>query len=297
MENDNQTDENRQIAPTAVEPVVLDDREQELLERLTGGRWKKYGRVAMAAMGGIPWVGSILSVAATLSSENDQARTNKLLALWVQEHEGKLKELIADLQRIFARLDTFGNTITERLESPEYLGLVKETFRVWDQAETSEKREMLRKLITNAGGSTLSDDDIVRLFIDFIEKFHELHFRVIREIYQRPRITRGEIWENTGTGARPREDSSKADLFKLLIRDLSTGEIVRQARATDAYGNWQRKPTQKRPAGTLKSAFDTADEYVLTALGADFVHYVMEDLAPQLEGGAAGAAPPPASGA
>ena len=32
----------------------------------------------------------------------------------------------------------------------------------------------------------------------------------------------------------------------------------------------------------MKSAFDDTELYVLTDLGAKFVHYVMEDVAPQL---------------
>jgi len=32
----------------------------------------------------------------------------------------------------------------------------------------------------------------------------------------------------------------------------------------------------------MKSAFDDNEFYVLTDLGAKFVHYVMEDVAPQL---------------
>jgi hypothetical protein len=32
----------------------------------------------------------------------------------------------------------------------------------------------------------------------------------------------------------------------------------------------------------MKSAFDDNEHYVLTDLGAKFVHYVMEDVAPQL---------------
>ena len=169
------------------------------------------------------------------------------------------------------------------------LSLVRETFRIWDEAETGEKRDMLRKLIINAGGVKIVQDDIVRLFLDFLEKFHELHFAVIREVYAKPRITRGEIWENLDDDEDeefPREDSSKADLFKLLIMDLSTGLVVRQARSTDSQGNWQRQPARRRTrGGATTSAFDQERGYVLTELGAEFVHYVMEDLAPQLEAG------------
>jgi hypothetical protein len=32
----------------------------------------------------------------------------------------------------------------------------------------------------------------------------------------------------------------------------------------------------------MKSSFDDTEPYVLTDLGAKFVHYVMEDVAPQL---------------
>ncbi len=272
-----------------VNGVVLSKEQQAVLEQITGGNWKKYGRVAMAAMGALPWVGSIMGAAATLSAENEQGKTNHLLYLWVQEHEDKLRALIATMQSIFARLETFGDDIQARIESPEYLNLVRETFRIWDEAETGEKRDMLRKLITNAGGVKIVQDDIVRLFLDFLEKFHELHFAVIREIYAKPRITRGEIWENLDEEDAeefPREDSSKADLFKLLIIDLSTGLVVRQARITDAHGNWQKQPARRRTrGGATTSAFDREKEYVLTELGAEFVHYVMEDLAPQLGSG------------
>jgi hypothetical protein len=283
------SEEKEEKLPAEINGVVLSKEHQAVLEQITGGNWKKYGRVAMAAMGSLPWVGSVVSATATLWAENEQGKTNHLLYLWVQEHEDKLRALIGTLQSIFARLESFGDEIQARINSPEYLNLVGGTFRIWDEAETGEKRDMLRKLITNAGGVKIVQDDIVRLFLDFLEKFHELHFAVIREIYAKPRITRSEIWENLdGEDSEefPREDSSKADLFKLLIHELSTGYIVRQARATDAYGNWQRQPPRRRTrGGATTSAFDREKEYVLTELGAEFVHYVMDDLAPQLGSG------------
>ncbi len=268
---------------------ILSTREQAVLEQISGGNWVKYGRVAMAALGGLPWAGSIFSAASTLMSEKEQGKTNHLLFLWVKEHEEKLREVVVTLNSIFSRLESFGDEIYQRLESPEYLNLVRATFRIWDEAETKEKVEMLRKLITNAGAVSIVQDDIVRLFLDFLNKFHELHFVVIREIYAHPRITRAEIWENISSNKEdiqeiPREDSSKADLFKLLIHELSTGYVIRQARVTDSYGNWQRETAKRRGVGTkLTSAFDDEKEYVLTELGTEFVHYVMDDLALQLD--------------
>lgn len=289
MANEADKEKKEEKLPVEINGVVLSNEQQAVLEQITGNNWKKYGPVAMAAMGALPWVGPVISTLAAYQSGKEQDKTNHLLYLWVQEHEDKLRALISTMQSIFARLESFGDEIQGRIESPAYLNLVRESFRIWDEAETGEKRDMLRKLITNAGGVKIVQDDIVRLFLDFLEKFHELHFAVIREIYAKPRITRGEIWENLDSDEAeefPREDSSKADLFRLLIIDLSTGLVIRQARTTDAQGNWQRQPAKRRSrGGATTSAFDREKEYVLTELGAEFVHYVMEDLAPQLGSG------------
>ena len=82
-----------------------------------------------------------------------------------------------------------------------------------------------------------------------------------------------------------REDSADADLFKLVVRDLSTGGIIRQHRETDYYGNFvAKKPTGTRAASsrgdsrTMKSAFDDSESYDLTALGQQFVHYAMNEV-------------------
>ena len=83
-----------------------------------------------------------------------------------------------------------------------------------------------------------------------------------------------------------REDSAEADLFKLFIRDLSTGSVLRQRRATDGAGRFLRKPPSRRSKGTAtpytKSAFDDKEQYVLTELGEKFVHYIMDELVPRI---------------
>ena len=83
----------------------------------------------------------------------------------------------------------------------------------------------------------------------------------------------------------PRDDSSEADLFKLLIHDLSLGHVIRQHRPTNYAGEFLRKSTKgpRTPGGgTMKSPFDSEDPYELTELGAQFVHYVMNEVAPQI---------------
>lgn len=87
-------------------------------------------------------------------------------------------------------------------------------------------------------------------------------------------------------GELPREDSAEADLFKLLIRDLSTGGVIRQARETDGAGRFLRKPQRRRnsPASsTMESAFEYSKPYVLTGLGEQFVHYTMNEVVARLE--------------
>ncbi len=261
--------------------------QEALMEKLGHGRYRKFGRFFMAALSSIPWVGSVIGAAASLSAETDQEQINDLHRLWLAEHREKAEELIRTLVQIFERLDNFGEDIQERIESPEFLALVKKCFRSWDEADTQEKRQMLKKLISNAGAIKLCPDDLIRLFILWIDQYHEAHFAVIKEIYRDPGTTRGEIWDNIH-GQRPREDSSEADLFKLLIRDLSTGGVVRQERETDVYGRFRRKtPARRSPAttsGVMESAFEETKPYVLTELGKKFVHYVMEDVVSQLGG-------------
>src|SRR5439155_16078023 len=120
------------------------------------------------------------------------------------------------------RLDQFGDDAKKRIESDEYLGLVRQSFRAWDEAATTEKRRLLQQLLANAGGTSITSDDVVRLFIDWIEQYHEAHFAVIRVVYRQPGATRAAIWESIH-GLPPREDSAEADLFKLLVHDLTTG--------------------------------------------------------------------------
>lgn len=144
---------------------------------------------------------------------------------------------------------------------------------------------MLRKLITNAGGVSISRDDLVKMFIDWIEKYHEFYFLVIKEIHQNPNITRRQILMNI-RGDISTDSSAEADLFKLLIDDLTQGRVIRQTREIDAQGRFLKKPKQKNyspDSDTMKLPFDDVQPYELTDLGTEFVSYVMNDLTLQIE--------------
>ncbi len=59
----------------------------------------------------------------------------------------KLKATLEEIQR---RFDSLGESIDERLQSNEYLGLVRKAFRAWDEADTEEKRHYTANLIVTA---------------------------------------------------------------------------------------------------------------------------------------------------
>jgi hypothetical protein len=246
----------------------------------------RYISFTMAALGSVPWVGSVINSAAAIRSEIKQGKTNELHIQWLKEHQIKIEKLILTLSEIFSRLDSLGDEIKDRIESTEYLTLVRKSFRIWDEADTDEKRNYIRKLITNAAATKLSDDDLIRLFIDWIDTYHEAHFKVIREIYKNRGITRGRIWDNI-SGTRPKEDSAEADVYKLLIRDLSMGSVIRQHRETDAYGQFVKRSQagkSRSKSSVMKSAFDDTEPYELTELGSHFVHYTMSETVTRLDG-------------
>jgi hypothetical protein len=237
------------------------------------------------ASGVVPLVGGILSAIVGAWSEREQAKVNRFFEQWVKMLEEEIREKEATIIEIMARLDLQDEKIAARVESREYQSLLKKTFREWSGAESEDKRVLIRNVLSNAAASNLSSDDVVRMFIDWISQYSELHFRVIGAIYNSNGISRGAVWRKIGKGT-VREDSADADLYKLLFRDLSTGGVVRQHRETDYYGNFVPKPTGKKSPGSgsnvFKSAFDEEEQYELTELGKQFVHYAMTELTPRI---------------
>lgn len=256
----------------------------ELAKAAPSARRRIIDKFVLAALGSIPWVGGFISAAVSLKTEEGEVRTDNLQTRWLEEHARKIDDLMRVLADITQRFETLGSQIDERITSEEYLALVRRAFRVWDRADTEEKRRYVGNLVTNAAGTRLCSDDVVRLFIDWLDLYHEAHFAVIQEIYKSPGSTRYEIWSDL-YGELPREDSAEADLFKLLIRDLSTGGVVRQERDTNQYGQFIRKrPMRRRGTAptTMESAFEDTKPYVLTGLGGQFVHYTMNEVVPRI---------------
>ncbi len=251
------------------------------------GKIARYSRGALQAIGGgVPFVGGVFSAAAGAWSDGEQEKVNRFFEHWVRMLQDELKEKEETIMEIMARLDLQDEAIAERIESKEYQSLVKKTFREWAGAESDEKRVYIRNILSNAAAASVSSDDVIRMYIDWINQYSEMHFQVIAAIYNSDGITRGAIWRKVGKEP-VREDSADADLYKLLIRDLSTGGIIRQHREVDGFGNFRPKPTQRRPKGSGPkppvSAFDENEGYDLTGLGQQFVHYAMSELPPKIE--------------
>lgn len=258
---------------------------------LGGPGYSKFGRFVIAAMGSIPWIGGVIAASAAMHGEAEQANVNALAHQWLEEHQKKIRDLQHTLAQMMARLTELGEQADQRLQDGRYLALVRQGFRTWDHANTQEKRERVRRTLTNAGSTRQCSDDVVRLFLDWIELYDEAHFQVIRVIYRNSGVTRADIWHAIHGDAVP-ENSAEADLFKLLIRDLSTGSVIRQHRDTDGLGNFlpKARAPKARSQGhfgsrrTIKSAFDDQEPYELTELGGQFVHYAMNEPAPRLAG-------------
>lgn len=245
----------------------------------------KIGRAALQAIGGtIPFVGGGLSAIAGCWSEKEQDKANKFYEHWLSMLEDELREKYKTVIEIMARLDLQDKKIIGRIESQEYQSLMRKAFRDWSGAESEEKRIFIRNILSNTAVTDLVSDDVIKLFIDWIDLYSEFHFKVISAIYNTNGITRAGIWARMNK-PRVREDSADADLFKLLIRDLSTGGVIRQFRQVDYEGRYLKtgKPSTSNASNTIESAFDDKKSYELTQLGKQFVHYAMSDLPPKIE--------------
>jgi len=248
------------------------------------GLKSKVIRSGMQVIGGVvPFAGGLLSAAAGAWSENEQEKVNSFFQDWIKMLKDEINEKEKTILEIVARLDIHDEEISKRMKSNEYQSLLKKTFREWAGAESEEKRKYIRNILSNAAASSVTSDDVVRLFIDWLKTYSEMHFQVIGAVYNSGGITRGGIWKKIGKEP-VREDSPEAGLYRLLIRDLNMGGIIRQHRQKDAQGNIYGKTPQKRITTgysgpkQMESAFDENEQYELSELGQQFVHYAMTDL-------------------
>jgi hypothetical protein len=267
----------------------MNDKDPKQLEDPTGknNTPEKIIRAGLNIAGGVPVVGGVFSAVSGAWSEHEQEKVNNFFRSWLQMLADEIKEKERTVVEILMRLDLNDEKIRDRMNGPEYQSLLKKAFRDWAAAESEQKRQIVRNILSNAAATDIVSDDIIRLFLDWIKTYSEFHIQIVSKIYNSGGITRAKIWEQLGKG-EVMESSAEADLFKLLIRDLSTGGMIRQETEIDIAGNFLRDMPIKRPKGytasrTKKSAFDDEDTYVLTQLGQQFVHYALTDLPLKIE--------------
>jgi hypothetical protein len=256
------------------------------LETPKSGKLSKAGRAGLNfASGATPFLGGVLSAIAGAWGEAEQEHVNNMLRQWIQMLDDELREKGKTIAEVVARLDMKDEEVTKRIESNEYQAILKKAFRNWSSVDSENKRQKIRNILANAASSTLASDDVIKLFIDWIDTYSDFHFEVVGEIYRSNGVSRGGMWRNLGK-PQVREDSAEADLFKLLIRDLSTGSVIRQYRETDYHGNFLKRETPRAAKGegsrTMESAFDEQKGYELTDLGKQFVHYAMTEITPRI---------------
>ena len=240
-----------------------------------------------AAPGGLEAIifgvaGGVIGAATGVWADFGQAKTNAFVAACLEKHDEQFTQITSVVFMALNRANLDDDSVRQRVEGREYQALVQKAFSNRAAYETDQKRELLRKLLAHAATPGLTPDDLIRLFIDWVGRYHDLHFRVMAILRGSPMSTRRDIWLSLH-GENVREDSAEADLFGVLIMDLSFGHVIRQHKERDSSGRAIKSQGRSRVSSPyMKSRFDDVEPYVLTELGDRFIHHVMDELVPKL---------------
>jgi hypothetical protein len=123
-----------------------DNLHEQLISLEPTERQRIIRKIIMAALGSIPWVGGFLTAAQAYNEDKGQTETDVLQRQWLEEHRLKMQNLARDLAEIIERLDSIGDEINSRIESEQYLALVRKSFRAWDQADTEQKKKFIKRI-------------------------------------------------------------------------------------------------------------------------------------------------------
>ena len=129
------------LVPQSDEQRIAEHLKSELAKLVPSRRKRVIEKFILAALGSIPWIGGFLSAAAEFRGEEGNIHQDSLQTQWLEEHQTKLVELKETLEEIHRRFEALGSAIDSRIQSAEFLGLVRKAFRTWDEADTQEKRK------------------------------------------------------------------------------------------------------------------------------------------------------------
>src|SRR5205823_8067458 len=103
-----------------------DQLNDELRKALGSGSGPKIARFALACLGGgIPFVGGVFGAGAGAWSEANQNKVNNLFEQWLKMQKDELEEIGRTVFEVVIRLDQTDEKVQERIQSPEYLSLIK----------------------------------------------------------------------------------------------------------------------------------------------------------------------------
>ena len=100
---------------------------EELAARIEPCRRARFKRLLLAAMSAIPWVGGLISGIGALKDQEKADKVDELQRDWLEEHSGRFRQLGETLGGIMARLEELGGETRARIDSEEYLALVRGT--------------------------------------------------------------------------------------------------------------------------------------------------------------------------
>lgn len=238
----------------------------------------KWIRFTAACLGAIPWIGSVFSAAAAAHAESEQGLLDDLQNSWLSSYGERLQALEATMTSVVETAESAGEEGEARLEDQSFLKLVDYGFRVWDGAPTELKREQVRRILSNATVAKTTTDDMLRLFLTWVQNYDDVHFKIISALHRKIFLTGAELWMELD-GRDVRHDSAEADLFKLILRDLSTGGVIRQHREVSPDGRAYRQSRGKGTASSpfLSSPIEGEKPYELTQMGHLFVGYALDE--------------------
>ena len=135
--------EDQQANGSNSEDAIIETLRAEIDKTEPSRRSRILEKFFLAALSSIPWVGGVLSAAEGFRTDEGNLSLNRLQTQWLEEHQRKIGALAKTLQKIGNRLADLGSEIEERIQSEDYLALVRKAFRIWDESDTEEKRRLL----------------------------------------------------------------------------------------------------------------------------------------------------------
>lgn len=181
-----------------------DETEGDLTPKIPKSKRGKTRRAVLNTLGAVPFAGGLFSAMAGYWGEQEEAKANEFLRNWISMIQDEIKEKEKTIIKIMSRVDMHDKAIQERITSDGFQSLLKKSFRELPAAESEEKRVLLRNLLSNAAASQVSSDDVVRLFLDWLNTYSPFHFEVMAAVYNSQGISRGQIWEKVGRERVPK---------------------------------------------------------------------------------------------